>query len=77
VKGEGKWTIENNKRLGIASNWIVQKVTKKHTTTQFVATWTLTILKEVGNKFPQNFLVCLWVDLCKYRAMNLGHTRWF
>ncbi len=56
---EGKQTIENNNRLGIAPNQIVQRTNKKHTRAQFVATWTLTIINKVRDKFHQFFLVGL------------------
>jgi hypothetical protein len=58
VNEERKQTIENNNRLGIAPNQIVQTTIKKHTRAQFVATWSLTIM-EVRGKFHQNFLVGL------------------
>ncbi len=48
----------------------------KHVKTQFITTWTLIIIKEVGDKFHKNFQTCLQIDPCKYMGANLGCTTW-
>jgi len=41
--------------LGIVANKTTIKIIEKHTRTQFNAPWTLTIIKEVGDRFHHNF----------------------
>jgi len=58
---EGRWKEKEDQKLTkvidlkIATNWIVQKVVEKCMKTQFATTWTLAIIREVGDKFHQNF----------------------
>jgi len=62
---EGRWKEKEDQKLTkvidvrIAKNWIAQKVVEKCMKTQFVATWILAIIREVGDKFHQNFQVDL------------------
>jgi len=58
---EGRWKEKEDQKLTkvidlkIATNWIVKKVVEKCMKTQFATTWTLAIIREVGDKFHQNF----------------------
>jgi hypothetical protein len=62
---DGRWKENDDQKLTkvidlrIATNWIAQKVVEKCMKTQFVTTWTLAIVREVGDKFHQNFQIDL------------------
>jgi Leu/Phe-tRNA-protein transferase len=62
---EGRWKEKEDQKLTkitylrIATNWIAQKVIEKCMKTQFATTWTLAIVREVHDKFHQNFQVDL------------------
>jgi hypothetical protein len=52
------------------------KIIEKHTRTQYSGPWSLTIIKEVGDRFHHNFQVSLQTDLHRYMGANLGCTTW-
>ncbi len=52
-------STKNVVKLGIVINITTTIIVEKHVKTQFIATWTLTNVKEVGDKFHPNFQTCL------------------
>jgi hypothetical protein len=42
---------KNENKSGIATSWIVQRVIEKWVRSYFVVAWTLTTIREVGDKF--------------------------
>jgi len=64
IKG-GRWKEKEDQKLTkvinfkIATNRIAEKVVEKCMRTQLATTWTLAIVREVGDKFHQNFQVDL------------------
>jgi hypothetical protein len=69
-----KWTQKISK-LGIIANKTTIRIVEKHVRTQFITAWTPTI-KEVGDRFHQNFQASLWVNPHRYMGANLGCTIW-
>ncbi len=62
--------------MGTTANASIIRIVEKHARTQFIATWTPTTIKEVGDRFHQNFQASLWIDPHKYIDANLGCTIW-
>jgi hypothetical protein len=56
-KKEDKWLRVVN--LGTTTNWGIQRAIEKCAIVEFTTTWTPTMVKEVGDKFHQNFQASL------------------
>ncbi len=59
MKGKEGPKFDKSNRFMIATNWMAQIVVEKCMKTQFFTTWTLTIARDVGDNFHQNFQVDL------------------
>jgi hypothetical protein len=59
VKGKGRPKIDKSNILKDCNKLNSSNVIEKCMKTQFVTTWTLAIVREVGDKFHQNFQVDL------------------
>jgi hypothetical protein len=62
--------------LGIVANKTTIKIIEKHIRPQFSAPWTLTIIKEISDKFHHNFQVGLQINSHRYIGANLGCATW-
>jgi hypothetical protein len=49
---------------------------EKHAITQFIATWTPTIVAKVGDYFHLDFQANLLTNLSKYMRVNLDYATW-
>ncbi len=63
--------------MGIVTYITTIIIIEKHVRAQFIATWTPTTIKEVGDKFHQNFHASLQVDPQRYMGANLGQIYTF
>jgi hypothetical protein len=72
---EDKWA-KRVAKLGTVANITIIIIVEKRARTQFPATWTPTTIKEVGDRFHQNFQASLQADPRKYMGVNLGCTSW-
>ncbi len=62
--------------MGTVTDITIIIIIEKRTRTQFIITWTPTTIKEVGDRFHQNFQASLQVDPRRYMGANLGCTIW-
>jgi hypothetical protein len=53
---------------------LVEKELVKQQRTNFIATWSSSIMKEVGDIFHYNFKVGLRTHPCGYKGVNFGST---
>ncbi len=76
-KEKGDKQLKRTINLKTTIDWITQIATKKCVRTQFVTIYISTSIREVHDRFHQNFQIGLQINLHRYRGMSFKCTTWF